>query len=558
MLATTPAEDLIFGLTQVIDLPGLTAAGGAPLGAADIAAIIGEAERFAHALLAPHAMAADRHGARFENGVVRTPDSYKPAYRAWIEGGWQGLSAHATVGGLATGGQDLPQALGMAVSELITSGDMAFALCPLLTKGAIEALARFASPAQQAAWLPELVSGAWTGTMCLTESQAGSDLSQVRTKAEPVNDARALPGEAAGYRITGQKIYITYGEHDLTANTLHLILARLPDAPPGTRGISLFAAPKILPDGTRNALRCGGTERKLGIHASPTCTMLFEGAAAALVGEPHRGLPAMFAMMNSARLDVGVQGVAQGARALALAEAFAAQRIQGGGLSIDRHPDVARMLAEMRAIVLAGRLLALEAGAALDRARFLGDAGAEARVALLTPIVKAWCTDRGVDCANLGIQVHGGMGFVEDTGAAQVLRDARIAPIYEGTNGIQAMDLVGRKLFRDGGALMLGLIGEVRAADRRLAGAATALERATRWLLAHGQADAAAAEAGAAAYLDACGWTLGGWMLARAGAADPRYAPLAAFYLARLLPRAAARVAEIEAPETLLALLPAA
>jgi hypothetical protein len=290
--------------------------------------------------------------------------------------------------------------------------------------------------------------------------------------------------------------------------------------------------------------------------------MLFEGAEAELVGEENRGLNAMFAMMNSARLDVGVQGVAQGARALLLAEAYAAQRIQGGGgqaggRSIDRHPDVARMLAEIRAITLAGRLLALEAGAALDRARLLKDANAETRVALLTPIVKSWCTDRGVDCANLGIQVHGGMGFVEDTGAAQVLRDARIAPIYEGTNGIQALDLVFRKLFRDNGADMLALIGQLRAADPRLAAAADALERATRWLLERGQADAAAAEAGAAAYLDACGWTLGGWMLARAGQADARYAPLAAFYLARLLPRAAARIAEIEAPDALLTMLSA-
>ena len=546
---TTPAEDLVFGLTRVIDLPGLTAAGGAPLGAEDIAAIIAEADRFAREVLYPASQAADRHGAVLENGVVRTPPSYQEAYRGWVEGGWQGLAAPAEVGGVETGGQELPQALWMAVSELVTAGDMAFSLCPLLTNGAIEALARFASPGQQEAWLPKLVSGEWTGTMCLTEPQAGSDLSQVRTKAEPDG--------TGNYRLTGQKIYITWGEHDLTPNTLHLVLARLPDAPPGTRGISLFAAPKLLPDGTRNALRCGGIEKKLGIHASPTCTMLFEGAEAQLVGEPNRGLNAMFAMMNAARLGVGVEGVAQGARALALAEAYAEDRAQGGR-PIARHPDVARMLAEMRAITLAGRLLALEAGAALDRARLLKDPAAEARVALLTPVVKAWCTDRGVECASTGIQVHGGMGFVEDTGAAQVLRDARIAPIYEGTNGIQAMDLVGRKLFRDNGATMLGLIAEVRAADPRLGAAADALERGTRWLLDHAQQDADVAQASASAYLDAAGWTLGGWMLARAAAADERYAPLAAFYLARLLPRAAARVVEIEAPGPLLALLPAA
>ena len=545
---TTPAEDLVFGLTRLLDLPGLTAAGGTPLGAEDIAAIIAEADRFAREKLWPKAMEADRHGAVYENGVVRTPPSYKEAYQAWIEGGWQGLPAPAHVNGVETGGQDLPQALWMAVQELVCTGDMSFSLCPLLTAGAIEAIARFASPAQQAAWLPKLVSGEWTGTMCLTEPQAGSDLSLVRTKAEPDGEGR--------YRITGQKIFITYGEHDLTPNTLHLILARLPDAPPGTRGISLFAAPKVLPDGRRNGLRCGGIEKKMGIHASPTCVMLFEGAEAEMVGEPNRGLNAMFAMMNAARLGVGVEGVAQGARALALAEPYAQQRLQGGR-PIARHPDVARMLAEIRAITLAGRLLALEAGAALDRARLLKDERAEARVALLTPIVKAWCTDRGVDCASLGIQVFGGMGFIEETGAAQVLRDARIAPIYEGTNGIQAMDLVGRKLFRDSGATMLGVIGEVRAADPRLAGAADALERATRWMLERGAANADVAQASAAAYCDAAGWTLGAWMLARAAAADDRYATLADFYIARLLPRAAARIAEIEAADALLALMAA-
>ncbi|MBV1797389.1 acyl-CoA dehydrogenase family protein [Siccirubricoccus sp. G192] len=453
---TTPAEDLLFGLTRLVDLPGLTAAAGAPLGPEDIGAIIEEAARFSREVLWPNAQAADRHGAVYENGVVRVPPGYQDAYRGWVEGGWQGLPAPAEVQGVATGGQALPQSLWMAVQELVTAADMAFSLCPLLTAGAIEALVEYATPEQAAAWLPRLVSGEWTGTMCLTEPQAGSDLALLRTRAEPAGEGR--------YRLHGQKIFITYGEHDLTPNTLHLVLARLPDAPPGTRGISLFAAPKVLPDGSRNALRCGGIERKLGIHASPTCIMLFEGAEAELIGAPHRGLNAMFTMMNAARLGVGIEGVAQGARALALAEAYAAERIQGGG-PIARHPDVARMLAEIRAITLAGRLLALEAGAALDRARLLREEGAETRVALLTPIVKSWCTDRGVDCASLGMQVHGGMGFVEDTGAAQVLRDARIAPIYEGTNGIQAIDLVARKLFRDGGAAMRG--ADLGSAQRR-------------------------------------------------------------------------------------------
>jgi alkylation response protein AidB-like acyl-CoA dehydrogenase len=539
----TPAEDLVFGLTRLVDLPGLTAAAGAPLGAEDIEAIIGEAERFARERLLPESQNADRHGAQYENGVVRVPPSYKDAYRGWVEGGWQGLPAP-----VERGGQGLPQSLWMAVQELVCAADMAFSLCPLLTAGAIEALERYATPEQAERWLPRMVSGEWTGTMCLTEPQAGSDLSQVRTRAEPT-------GDGTTYRLHGQKIYITWGEHDLAANTLHMVLARLPDAPPGTRGISLFAAPKLLPDGDRNALRCGGIERKLGIHASPTCTMLFDGAEAELVGEANRGLNAMFAMMNAARLGVGVEGVAQGARALALAEAYAAERVQSGR-AIASHPDVARMLAEIRAITLAGRLLALEAGAALDRFRMSGDAEAETRVALLTPIVKAWCTDRGVDCASLGIQVHGGMGFVEDTGAAQVLRDARIAPIYEGTNGIQAIDLVSRKVARDGGAAMRGLIAEARAADTRLAGGADALERATAWMLAAAARDPAEAEASAAAYLDAAGWVLGGWMLARAAAVDAaRYGAIADFYLRRLLPRAGARLAEIEAGDAVLALL---
>jgi alkylation response protein AidB-like acyl-CoA dehydrogenase len=548
MIATTPADDMVFGLTRLFDLPALTAAAGAPVGAEDIAAIIAEADRFAREKLWPHAMQADRHGAVYENGVVRTPPSYKESYADWIAGGWQGLAAPAEAHGTETGGQDLPQALWMAVQELMTTGDMSFMLCPLLTAGAIEALHRFATPAQQAAWLPKLTTGEWTGTMCLTEPQAGSDLSQVRTKAEPLGDGR--------YAITGQKIYITFGEHDMTPNTLHLILARLPDAPPGTQGISLFAAQKMRNDGQRNALRCGGIEKKLGIHASPTCVMLFEGAEAEMIGAPNKGLNAMFAMMNAARLGVGVQGNAQGARALALAEPFAEQRSQGGR-PIARHPDVARMLGEMRATTLAGRLLALEAGAALDRARLLQDKAAENRAALLTPIVKAWCTDRGVENASLGIQVHGGMGFVEETGAAQVMRDARIAPIYEGTNGIQAMDLIGRKVLRDGGATMQGIIAEVRAADPRLGPAADALARATGWVLTEGAASADAAQASAAAYLDAAGWTLGAWMLARAAAADDRYTKLASFYIARLLPRAAARIAEIEAANAVLDLMSA-
>ncbi len=538
---TTPAEDLILGLTRLHDLPAITAEAGEALGAEDIAAILTEAERFAAEVLAPGMQAADREGAVYENGVARAPKPYHATYQAWMEGGWQGLAA-----GPAHGGQGLPHAVWSAALEMFSAADMAFMLCPLLSAGAIELLETHATPAQAEQWLPRLVSGEWTGTMCLTEPQAGSDLAQVKTRAEPMGDGK--------YRLTGQKIFITFGDHDLTENTLHLVLARLPDAPGGTKGISLFAARKVLANGQRNALRCGGIERKLGIHASPTCVMLFEGAEAELVGEENRGLNAMFAMMNNARLGVAVQGVGQGARALQLAEAYAADRVQMGK-PIAQQPDVARMLAEMRATTLAGRLMVLEAAVAGDRARLLGDKDAETRLALLTPIVKSWCTDRGVDNASLGMQVHGGMGFVEDTGAAQVLRDARIAPIYEGTNGIQAIDLVLRKLGRDGGQSMRALLAEVAAVDARLLPAATALEQATGWMLGALSRSADEAQASAVPYLEAAGWTLGGWMLARAAQADARYAPLADFYLARLLPRATARLAEIEAADALLALM---
>jgi alkylation response protein AidB-like acyl-CoA dehydrogenase len=532
MTRSTAAEDLILGLTRVVDLPGLTAACGAPLGADDIAALIGEADRFCTEMLAPGWQSADREAATYANGRVTVPAQYHATMKAWIGSGWQGVAAPE-----AHGGQGLPHAIWTAVNELASAADMAFFLGPILTAGAIDCLDRFGSEDQKARWLPKLVTGEWPGTMNLTEPQAGSDLGAIRTRAEPLGNGR--------YAIHGQKIYITWGEHETTDNILHLILARLPDAPAGSRGISLFAAQRIKADGTRNALRCGGIEKKMGIHASPTCVMLFEGAEAEMVGEPGRGLNAMFAMMNAARLAVGVQGVGQGARALALAEAYAEQRVQGGR-AIAQHPDVARMLTEMRAVTLAGRLLALEAAAALDRHHLLHDEAAATRLALLIPIVKSWCSDRGVDVASLGIQVHGGMGFVEDTGAAQVLRDARIAPIYEGTNGIQAIDLLVRKVAKDDGAAMRALLAEV-AATPGLAAAASRLADATATMLALQARDAEAAQSLAVPYLEACGWTLGGWMLARAAAAAPDRAPLAAFYLARLLPRATARCLEIEA-----------
>jgi len=530
----TQTDDILFALTRLNPMPDCG------LEADDIAALLEEIRKFAMEVVEPGRLEGDRIGARFEGGAVTCPPGFRSAYAAWVEGGWQGLCAAE-----AHGGQGLPFALWAALKELLATADMAFSLCPTLTAGAVELLERHATEEQAAKWLPELVSGRWNGTMCLTEPQAGSDLSTVRTRAEPL--------EGGGYALHGQKIYITYGANDMAQNTLHLVLARLPDAPAGSRGISLFAAPTLLPDGTPNALRCGGIERKLGIHGSPTCTMLFEGAAAEMIGAPHRGLPAMFAMMNNARLQVGIEGVAAGARASHLAEAYAAQREQGGR-PIARHPDVARMLAEMRATTLAGRFLALEAAVAADRAR-LGDAAAEAKLALLTPIVKSWCTDRGVAAASLGVQVHGGMGFVEDTGAAQVLRDSRIAPIYEGTNGIQALDLVTRKLPRDQGAILRGMLAEARTTDPRLAPALDALEGATSWILAAAPDEVAAS---ATAYLEACGWVLGAALLARAARIEPRYAPISDFYRTRLLPRAQAHCAEVTGAAEVLALVPAA
>ena len=533
-MTSSAATDLVFGLTRLVGLPALTEQASAPLSPEDIAQIVEEADRFCREVLQPNAIAADRAGAVYANGTVTTPATYPASYAKWIEGGWQSLSAPAE-----HGGQGLPAALWTAMVELGMAADASFMLGPLLTAGAIDCLNHYASPDQAARWLPKMVSGEWTGAMCLTEPAAGSDLGVLKTRAEPLGNGR--------YALHGQKIYITWGEHDCTDNIVYLVLARLPDAPPGSKGISLFVATKVKEDGSRNDLRCGGIEKKLGIHGSPTCVMLFEGAEAELVGEPNRGLNAMFAMMNNARLGVGTQGVAHGAAALRLAEAYADQRVQGGR-PIAQHPDVARMLMEMRSVTLAARLLVLETAACVDRHTLLGDARAQARLALLTPIVKAWCTDRGVETASTGVQVHGGMGFIEDAGAAQVLRDARIAPIYEGTNGIQAIDLLVRKVAKDGGAEMRALLAEVkRTPDARLRAAAETLERATAMVLDAQGRDADAGQSVAVAYLEAAGWVLGGWMLARAAAEAPEtYGAPAEFYLRRLLPRAAGRVAEIE------------
>ena len=516
--------------------------------AAEIAdAVLDEAAKFAENELAPLNQIGDRTGSVLENGVVRTPPGFRDAYRRYVEGGWNGLTSPPEIGG-----QGLPQALAVPLTEMWNSACMGWALCPLLNHGAVEMLNAHGSPEQKARYLGKLVSGEWTGTMNLTEAQAGSDLGALRTRAAPASDARW--GEH--YRITGQKIFITYGDHDFTENTIHMVLARLPDASPGSRGISLFLVPKFLLDddgkpGERNDIRTLRLEEKLGIHASPTCVLSFGedgGAVGWRIGEPHRGLEAMFTMMNSERLLVGVQGVAIAERAYQAALAYARTRVQGQPIGVPRggatppivhHPDVRRMLLSMRAQTEAARALTYYAAAAIDAAHH--DPKKQHRADLLIPVVKAWCSDRGIEIASTGIQVHGGMGYVEETGAAQHYRDARIAAIYEGTNGIQAGDLVGRKLGRDQGEAARELFAEIAASlgdltgafsplRRPLAEGLAALEDATAYLVA---AEPPLAAAGAVPYLSLFGTVTGGWLMARVATAAARSGhPLAAAKLA--------------------------
>lgn len=504
-------------------------------------AILTGAARLCDQVMAPVNKAGDQHPARLENGVVRTSPGFAEAYRAIADGGWIGLSASPDYGGLG-----LPQALNTAVGDMMSGACLALQLCPLLTQGQIEAVEHHASDEIKALYLPRLISGDWTGTMNLTEPQAGSDVGALRTKAEPNGDGT--------YAITGTKIFITWGDHDVAENVCHLVLARLPDAAPGTRGISLFLVPKLIPDadgnpGERNDLRVVSLEHKLGIHGSPTAVMAFEGARGWMVGPENGGMAAMFTMMNNARLGVGAQGIGVAEAAYQHALAYARDRKQGktplGAGAIIDHADVRRMLAEMRAEIFAARAIALACGIAIDLNRATGDAAWGARAALLTPIAKAHGTDIGCEVADRGVQIHGGMGFVEETGAAQFLRDARITPIYEGTNGIQAMDLIGRKL-ADGGEAAFRLLQEIedhaeeaRATLPDLASlvweSAETLREATEWMLAADMTDRAA---GGTAYLRAFARVLGGHYHLRAAIADrdgPR-ARLARVFIDRILP----------------------
>jgi alkylation response protein AidB-like acyl-CoA dehydrogenase len=541
MTYRAPVADILYSLKHVAGFAAAIDEGRfGDLDFDTVEAVIGEAGKFATEAIAPLDVVGDREGARCANGVVTTPTGFRDAYRRWAEAGWAGVTAKPEYGGMG-----LPHAVAAACSEMWSGASMGFALCPLLGEGAIGALEAYGGDALRAAYLSRLVSGEWTGTMNLTEPQAGSDLSAVKTRAERAPDG--------SYRLTGQKIFITYGEHDLADNIVHLVLARLPDAPPGTRGISLFLAPKFLvkPDGSlgaRNDLRCASIEHKLGIHASPTCLMVYGdagGATAYLVGEENRGLAAMFVMMNAARLGVGLQGVAIGEKAYQKALAYARERRQGragaagGGMSpIVEHPDVRRMLVTMKALVQAARGICHLTAMSIDLATHAESAEARAaageRAALLTPVAKAFSTDVGDEVASLGLQVHGGMGYIEETGAAQLLRDSRIAAIYEGTNGVQAIDLVQRKLPLAGGATlkreiaaMRAVVAEVAASDEaefgataaRLGEAVDALEQASAYLGGALGADLASALTGATPYLRLFGLALGGACLAKAALA---------------------------------------
>jgi acyl-CoA dehydrogenase len=545
MTYQAPVDDIMHALKTAAGLDGLIAEGVLEgLDEETIRAVIAEAGKFGAEVLEPLNTPGDRAGSKLVDSKVVTPPGWKEAYAQYVAGGWNGLGAPAK-----WGGQELPQVVATAAAEIWDSANLSFGLCPLLTHGAIDALEAQGSEELKRTYLPKMVSGEWTGTMNLTEPHAGSDLGHLKTRAERRADGT--------YRIFGTKIFITYGDHEMTDNIVHLVLARLPDAPPGTRGISLFLVPKYLVNadgslGARNDVVCAGVEHKLGIHASPTCVMKYgekDGAVGYLVGEENRGLNVMFIMMNAARLAVGVQGVALAERATQGALAYARERKQGRSAAtkgadmapIVEHPDIRRSLMTMMALTQAARAICFVTARETDIARRAKDpaqrAAAANRVALLTPVAKAFSTDIGCEVASIGVQVHGGMGFIEEAGAAQIYRDARILPIYEGTNGIQALDLVTRKLPLEGGKVAAAYIGdlqrtveEVRASNRpefgrmgeRLGEAVGALAEASRWMGAALQSNPEAAMAGATPYLRLFGLAAGGVYLARGALAASR------------------------------------
>jgi 3-(methylthio)propanoyl-CoA dehydrogenase len=533
MSYAAPVRDMLFTLEEVVAMSSLKSTGAFPDLSGDVVhAVLEEAARWTGDVLSPLNKVGDQEGASLENGVVRTASGFKEAYQQFVEGGWQGLPFAEEYGGAG-----LPRTLAAAVGEMVDAANMAFGLCPMLTLGAVEALLAHGTPEQQKKYLPKLVTGEWTGSMNLTEPRAGSDVGLLKSKAWKAEDGT--------YRVQGQKIWITWGEHDCTQNIIHLVLARLPDAPEGTRGVSLFLVPKFLVNedgslGRRNDLKCIGLEHKMGIHASPTCVMSYgdeEGAIGELIGPENGGMRAMFTMMNSARINVGRQGVALAEAAFQKAGAFAADRRQGKVPSgeapgrIIEHPDVRRMLLSSKARIAAGRAIVYSATLAADLSEHAEDeeerAAAARRENILTPIAKGWCTEMGIEVASLGVQVHGGMGFVEEAGAAQHYRDVRIAAIYEGTNGIQALDLVGRKLKGDQGVAFEELCEDIRQTieDMELSSnpalhpladilddALEAVEDLADWMLDE-DTDANDVATGATRYARALGDVVAGWYL---------------------------------------------
>jgi 3-(methylsulfanyl)propanoyl-CoA dehydrogenase len=529
-----PLRDMHFvlqelaGLAEVAKLPGLE-----EINAELVDQILEESAKFASGVLSPLNKPADKEGSKWDKGKVTTPKGFKEAYRQFVEAGWNALQAPAE-----HGGQGLPKIVSTPVVEMWKSANLSFSLVTMLTAGAVEALILRGTEEQKKQYLPKMIEGSWTGTMNLTEPQAGSDLALVRTKAVREGDH---------YRVSGQKIFITYGEHDLAENIVHLVLGRVEGAPEGVRGISLFLVPKFLVSadgslGQRNEVQCASIEHKLGIHASPTAVLVYENAVGYLVGEENHGLEYMFIMMNLARFAVGMEGLAISERAYQQALAYAKERVQsrdvaGGGkaVTIIHHPDVRRMLMSMKSQTEAMRALGYVVAAAVDKSLRHPDKEERARnqafVDLMIPIVKGWFTETGIDVASTGIQVHGGMGFIEETGAAQHLRDARITTIYEGTTGIQANDLIGRKIAREGGATAKGVIAVMRAVEAELGTAAgedmaatreafsaalTAAEECVSWMVITYGNDIKAAHAGAVPFLKLMGIVCGGWQMARA------------------------------------------
>ncbi len=574
-----PTQDMQFVIEEIAGLDSISSLSGFEEASADLVeAVLEQAGVLANEVFSPLNQPGDIHGTRIEEGIVVSPPGYAEAYQQFVENGWQGIGKSTAIGG-----QGLPFLVHSAVAEMWYASNMALALCPLLTSGAIEAIETHAPEALRDSYLPKMVSGEWSGTMNLTEPQAGTDLAAIKTRAERDGDR---------YRIRGQKIFITWGEHEMSDNIVHLVLARLPDAPEGVKGISLFLVPKYLVDENgnkdqRNDLKVVSVEEKMGIHSSPTCVMSYgdgEGAIGFLLGEEHNGLACMFTMMNNARLEVGMQGVAISERAYQRAVLFAKERVQGVARghsersSIIHHPDVRRMLMQMRAISEAGRALAYYASAQTDLAHHAESAqdreSFQRRVDLVIPIVKGWCTEMAQEATYTGIQVHGGMGFVEETGAAQHMRDARILTIYEGTTGIQALDLMGRKMLRDKGLAMAELIAELKQFNQQIAAAdddlgsvakrfnvaLAVLEDVSCWYLDNAEIDPDLGNAVGVDYMMLAGNVVCAWLMAKAaiaaqkhianGSRDGFYAQkinTAVFFAEHILPRSEAQAVMVKA-----------